>query len=156
VLGSKDFDCLVRELANLDVSFWIRAGGSSMRPSIPPGTEVRLVPVGHRQIRVGDVVLARAPSGLHVLHRVRHMGGHRIQLQGDANVTADPLMTDDSVLAVADAVRIGGEPAPIPSARMIRATRWVLSALAPTLARQTGPNEGIDNSPASDKVAHVG
>jgi hypothetical protein len=116
---------VVRAATSVGASLWIRIRGGSMVPAIPADGEVRLVARAARQIRIGDVVLARAAGGQPVLHRVRAISDDFVQLKGD-NLTAadDPLPVSD-VIAIADAVRAGDRVAPIPPAtRALRGRLW--------------------------------
>jgi hypothetical protein len=107
---------VVRDATAVGASLWIRIRGGSMMPAIPTDGEVRVVALADRQIRVGDVVLARAARGQPVLHRVRSVGGDHVQLKGDNLAAADEPLPIRDVIAIADAVRAGGCAAPIPAA----------------------------------------
>jgi hypothetical protein len=92
-----------------------------MLPSIASGAQVRLVAPGRP--RVGDVVLARLPSGECVLHRVRRLAGDRVVLCGDGNVRDDPAIAATSIVAVADRIadERGERPlSPLPGLHSLR------------------------------------
>lgn len=86
---------------------WVRARGASMRPAIPHGAAVHLIPT--REARPGDIVLATLPSGEPVLHRVTRVRGTRIILRGDSLLRADPAISVDAVIGVVDLVRVSGQ-----------------------------------------------
>lgn len=68
----------------------------SMRPTMPPGSLVVLVPIEPARLKVGDVVTFEAPIAGHpvVTHRIVEIaepGDHPvIRTKGDANEGADP------------------------------------------------------------------
>lgn len=114
-VDSSDLARIARDLTAQGSSFWIRASGSSMHPTITDGTAVRLAPLpSDRAVVVGEVLLAAVGSENLVLHRVRRVTDDRLVLQGDANVRPDTSITSADVLAVADAIRVGGLTRPIP------------------------------------------
>ena len=116
-LESSDFAVMARDLVGRDVSFWVRASGSSMEPSIPNGSEVRLQPINGRELRIDDVVLADLGVRGFVIHRIRGFDTSFVRLRGDANVRSDPPVTREQALAIVDAIRVpgrrgtGGSPA---------------------------------------------
>jgi signal peptidase len=69
---------------------------ASMRPAIPPGALVVVVPVDHGDLRPGDVVTYQAPLGDRrvVTHRVvgvrMEAGRAVLRTRGDANARPDP------------------------------------------------------------------
>jgi peptidase S24-like protein len=97
---------LVRLVLASGSSMWVRARGASMRPAIPHGAAVHLVPT--RETRPGDIVLAILPTGEPLLHRVARVRGTRITLRGDSLLRADPAIAIDAVIGVVDLVRVGG------------------------------------------------
>lgn len=145
-LDGSDLAAVARELGEKGASFWIRATGSSMKPSIPGGALIRLTSPANRTLRNGDVVLADLGGGSCVLHRVRRLSGQDVHLQGDANLRADRPVTRADVLAIADAVRTGGSVRTIPAARISRARNtlraWRLRLFAGTTRRGTGSASG--------------
>ncbi len=67
----------------------------SMTPAIPVGSAIAAAPVRPAQVRVGDVIVFRAPASDHLtVHRVvqidRRDGVRLFQTRGDANATRDP------------------------------------------------------------------
>ena len=125
VLGAGDFAAIVAELSPSRARFSIRASGTSMRPSLEPGTMVVLSPHSQRVPAVGDVVLAMTRRGSYVLHRVCAVGQGWVQTQGDANSRADDPVPVESVAAFAEAMLVGGVERPIPAARPIRLRRFL-------------------------------
>lgn len=76
---------LVREklLEGHTAVIWVK--GYSMRPFIEYGRDrVKLAPV--ETLAVGDAVLAQIAPGHYVLHRIIHLSGDRVTLQGDGNL----------------------------------------------------------------------
>lgn len=130
VLGAGDFAAIVNELSPRQARFSIRATGTSMRPSLEPGTTIVLAPRSGRSLAVGDVVLAMTHRGSCVLHRVCALGDGWVQTQGDANSRADTPVPVESVIAVAEGMLVGGLEHPIPAAHGIRLRRFVRAALA--------------------------
>lgn len=135
VLGAGDFAAIVNELSPRDARLSIRATGTSMRPSLEPGTTIVLAPRSSRAIAVGDVVLAMTRRGSYVLHRVCALGDGWVQTQGDANSRADTPVPLEAVAAIAEAMLVDGAERPIPAARAIRLRRLVRTAVARSLRR---------------------
>lgn len=129
VLGAGGFAEIIEKLSSRDTRFAIRATGTSMRPSLEPGTTVILCPRSGRSIEIGDVVLAMTRRGCFVLHRVRAVGEGWVQTQGDANSRPDCPVPLECVAAVAEAIVIGGVEYPVPSARAIRLRRFLRTTL---------------------------
>lgn len=124
---------LVRDVTAHGGALWVRATGNSMRPTIAPGTRVRLAPIATVDaLEIGTVVLARLPNGVTVLHRVVARDGERVALRGDNMRTADPWTSRADVLAVADLLEIDGEVRPVGRNRRaaLRRARWVLGRAA--------------------------
>jgi hypothetical protein len=91
---------LVRDLLADGASPEIPVRGSSMRPILRDGDRVRLAPMTHAGVRLGDVVLRVEPSGP-VIHRVvgwwpsRH--GWRLLTKGDGARRLDPPLPPEGV-----------------------------------------------------------
>ena len=132
-LGREDLLGLVAGAVESGSQVWVRIRGASMAPAVPAGADVRLGPVRERSLRKGDVVLARLPSGLPVLHRVKSLRAHDVVLQGDALPSADPPVGYPAIVARADAVRVGAVELPVP-ARGPRPWRRIGSAWMRRLA----------------------
>lgn len=134
-----------REMQRFSRAFWMVVDGSSMSPTIPPGTPIRFSAPGCREFRVGDVVLARLVTGRCVVHRIVRVSQGEILLRGDANETVDPPITGDCIIALADQMIANGSPVAIRvpiklrARRMHRATRGAygrMAALALTAVRR--------------------
>jgi hypothetical protein len=87
----------------------LRARGQSMRPFIPDGSEVRVVPLDSPP-RVGEVVLLQVAGEL-ALHRVVEVftaaGRRYVRTRGDARRTPDPPLPVETILGRAAEVRVG-------------------------------------------------
>ena len=80
---------------------WITVSGSSMTPTLCPGDEVLLEPMADRVgPRVGDVVVARLPTGW-ALHRVVDLSDEAVVTRGDACVARDPPISKLDAMFVA-------------------------------------------------------
>ena len=90
---------LVQDSLARGTSVRFTATGGSMRPFIRHGDTVELEAVSGTPIRVGDVVLAAAPGGLYLLHRVVARKGDSIWLAGDAQSSPQGPFARDQVLA---------------------------------------------------------
>ena len=73
--------------------------GSCMEPALRTNARVRLRRPG--RLRVGDVVLVRAPAGLR-LHRIVFKYGDVVRTKGDHGPYLDPPISRACVLAVCD------------------------------------------------------
>lgn len=93
---------------------WIRARGTSMLPTIPPGSLVHLVPVPPRPLAVGDVVLAQARAGRPLIHRIVEVGNDTCHLKGDNRLVTDPPVPHARVLALVESIRTGDVVSPMP------------------------------------------
>lgn len=96
--------------------------GSSMLPSIAPGTVVRIACGGVPAI--GEVLLL-AHRGFPVVHRMiaGSPDGRWILTRGDANAVPDVPVGSEAVIGVAQQIRAGNAWNPIPSHRESRAQR---------------------------------
>jgi hypothetical protein len=101
------------------------AHGTSMRPFLHSGEEVRVV-------RLGDIVLVRTSSGA-ALHRVLAMDLRLALLRskGDALRLADAPLPTGAVVGRAEAVRRGGAWVPLDGAMNRLLGRFVSIALSP-------------------------
>jgi hypothetical protein len=98
---------------------WARFGGSSMEPTVPPGSEL-LLRCGD-QGAIGDVV-AFLSGGQMIVHRIVARSGARgwVLTRGDARVLPDPPIRDpESILGRVVGIRQGARftelPSPYPS-----------------------------------------
>jgi len=121
---------LVRERMRENTHVWIRVRGASMSPAMPPGSVVRLSPLGAEGARPDEVVLAELPSGLPVVHRVVAVNGEQVTLRGDALPRRDPFVRHEAILARVTAVRVGDEERGVLRAPRWRRVRWWRGVLA--------------------------
>ena len=78
---------------------WVTLQGGSMRPTLRPGSRLRLR-CGGREPVSGDVVAFRSGGRL-VIHRLTHRDPQgRLVCQGDANAAPDPPLTPQEVVGV--------------------------------------------------------
>lgn len=112
-LSSNEFTLLAGELVSAGCSLRFVAHGSSMQPYIQDGDEVLVVPVGFREIRLGDVILARRTQGGAVAHRVikKHVQGEQpaVTLQGDNASTPDGVIPVEAVIGRVSETCRGGK-----------------------------------------------
>lgn len=74
-----------------------RAGGWSMKPLLPPGCILQIVPlVG--ELHVGDIVLYRGKDGKLVSHRVHSLTPDGIRTKGDACTHPDGVIDPSQIL----------------------------------------------------------
>ena len=131
-IGGEELSELARDILTRGESFWLTVRGRSMQPTIPSGSEVRVVPLRGRAPRVGDVALARLPSGAPVVHRVRRADSATVVLRGDSVVACDPPVASEWILGRVDAVRTDAGVRPLSSRAPIvwrvsaaRLRRWL-------------------------------
>jgi hypothetical protein len=86
-----------------DQILWLPVDGGSMRPTIAPPAEVRVV-ARHRP-RLGEVWAFVGPDGTIVVHRYERRSGDGFVFHGDAFARADPAVTSDVLIGRAVAVR---------------------------------------------------
>jgi GNAT superfamily N-acetyltransferase len=96
-----------RAIAGAGVPVEVRVSGGSMRPLLTPGTILTVLPCAPGDLRVGDVVVARAAGGRVVAHRLVGRRGADLILRGDALGAADPPVAAPDVLGRAVALRRG-------------------------------------------------
>jgi len=87
---------------------WIAPGDSSMEPAVPSFARARIVPLGGRALRGGDVVLAQLPQGGCVLRRAANISADGVRLRADAGARREMVVPLGNVLGVCDQVDIGG------------------------------------------------
>lgn len=75
--------------------------GGSMRPFLHNGDRVRLIPVVHRKLSKGDIVLAHTSFGI-LLHRIVRMRDEEIWLAGDANSKQLESITREEIIGLVD------------------------------------------------------
>lgn len=128
VVGGAELLSLGQAAASAGAELWVRVRGSSMIPAIARGAEIRVGPLPPRDLRTGDVVLARSATGRPVVHRISRIAGALVWLKGDFRLTADAPIAVSDILGLVDAVRIDGTVRPI-SPRPSRALRDVVHRL---------------------------
>jgi hypothetical protein len=125
-------DELVRNARALRVP----VAGLSMGRKWAEAAAVQVTGILHRTPRLGDVVLARTPTG-RIVHRViwrRFRAGRHLWLTlGDGNATFDDWLEDDAVLGVVTSVENSGGVA-----RPVRRWSGLLRGWGRLLARQAG------------------
>lgn len=114
----------------------VPVSGLSMGRKWAEAAAVQVTGILHRTPRLGDVVLARTPSG-RIVHRViwgRFCAGRREWLTlGDGNATFDDWLAGDAVLGVVTRVEDSGGVA-----RTVRRWPGLLRGWGRLLARQAG------------------
>lgn len=125
-------DELVRNARALRVP----VAGLSMGRKWTEAAAVQVTGVLHRTPRLGDVVLARTPTG-RIVHRViwrRSSAGRREWLTlGDGNATFDHWLAGDAVLGVVTSVEDSGG-----GVRLVRRWAGLLRGWRRLLVRQAG------------------
>lgn len=119
-------DVLLPEVGRMvdeGLSVTLMTKGVSMLPFIRGGRD-SVVLVKPRELRQGDIVLARTGTGHFVLHRIYGIDGENITLMGDGNVRGQERCTRGDVLAVAvKIIRDGGRETDCTSAAHLRCAR---------------------------------
>lgn len=112
---SKDLEDVLEEWQSIagGVPVELRVTGGSMRPLLVPGTILVVQPCGADDVRMGDVVVARATSGRVVAHRLVARDGDALVLRGDALEAPDPPIAPSDVLGRAVAVHRFGVVLPL-------------------------------------------
>ncbi|OGP81563.1 MAG: hypothetical protein A2Y95_11635 [Deltaproteobacteria bacterium RBG_13_65_10] len=95
----------VAESLEAGVSVRLVAHGSSMRPFLQDGDEIRIVPAPSDRIQLGDIVLVRTSSGA-ALHRVLSMDLREavVRTKGDASRVSDAPLPAGAIVGRAEAV----------------------------------------------------
>lgn len=83
----------------------VTVSGTSMVPFLRPG-DVVFLNLPNRPCRVGDVVLFTRPDGSYVLHRIIRTTNTHYILQGDGQLTPEPVPISQ-VCAVVTSLRLG-------------------------------------------------
>ena len=119
--------------------------GSSMVPTLPDGSTIRIQCANPEAVRSGDVVAVRTVQGLvthRVVYRLRRGGCDLLLTRGDARWLPDAPITLRSVVGIVSQVQIDGTwmrpPAPPSPPGVARITSFVLRCLLmihPGLAR---------------------
>lgn len=82
----------VRLLAEEGHDVTIRLRGYSMRPFLEHDRDKGVLTKIDRKLRVGDVVLAKITPQKYALHRIIYVDDHKVQMLGDGNLHADPVI----------------------------------------------------------------
>ncbi len=123
----RDFEELAVDLLKAGHLLRFRARGSSMHPLVRGGDILVVRPVEQDEMKVGDIVLYRAPSAGIVAHRIVEMhtrGGQALLVvRGDATSTPDPQVLWSQVLGRVVSIERRG--------RTIVAENWTSRHAAP-------------------------
>lgn len=107
------------------------ATGGSMIPHIRSGEVVELEGIAFTEVAAGDVILARRPDGVYVLHRVARLDDGRAYLVSDAGRHDGWIEADQIVGRAASVVRRGRTYAlNTPNARFVGLTWMRMGTLA--------------------------
>lgn len=104
------FDGVLSDVIAHGFTARFRAAGDSMHPSIRSGEHLHVVPA--EELRVGDVILARASRGL-TAHRIVRIEGARIVMRGDNALRSDGAVDREAVVGRVAAVERDGRCIPI-------------------------------------------
>lgn len=87
----------------------LRARGESMRPFIHGGEDM-LVVTPTRELKEGDIALARMSGGEYVAHRIVEINGDRVTIMGDGNLYGREVCGREDVVGnVSSIIRDGRE-----------------------------------------------
>jgi len=138
-LGSSDtvscdgseFEELAVQLLGAGHAMRFRARGSSMYPLVRDGDVLRVHPIEHTVVRLGDIVLYCTPHNGIVVHRVVGISTHGeetiLLVKGDASGTSDPRVPQSQVLGRVVSIERRG--------RTIVPRSWTSRYVAPLQAR---------------------
>jgi GNAT superfamily N-acetyltransferase len=119
---------LVREVVSRGGTIRVRAGGSSMWPTIADRALVEVGPLSD-DLRTGQIVLADW-EGNAVLHRIVEVDGASVTTCGDACVDSDPAIPRERVIARAIAVESAAGMTTLTGSARLGAVSWVRFARA--------------------------
>ena len=88
-------------LVSEGVSVTFPVKGWSMLPFIIGGEESVILERPERQLKVGDIVLARVDDGRYVVHRITRLEGDDVTLMGDGNTAGTEHCLAGDVAAIA-------------------------------------------------------
>lgn len=114
-----------------------RASGDSMHPTIRNGD--RLQVFAPDDLRIGDVVLARAPRGL-TAHRIVRFAGSSVVMRGDNALGNDEPVGLTDVLGRVISVERDGMTFLVPRQRyvpLLRLRAWSRRLLGPSISRKS-------------------
>lgn len=83
--------------------------GSSMDPFLVHGRDTVFLTKRKRPVKKGDMLLYRRVGGQYILHRVCKVQGELLELIGDGQVSIEPGIRSEQVLATVSAVRRKGK-----------------------------------------------
>lgn len=108
------------ELLNAGKSVWINSRGFSMYPILKPGDQLKVMPIGITEIRVGDII-AFQQKGILVAHRVQEIRldkeGLTLTAKGDSVFEMDEEVSDENYLGKITALKRKGVEQPILSSK---------------------------------------
>lgn len=91
-----------RDLLLEGQSVQIRVQGQSMLPFFRSGSTITLRPLRNGDLRRGNVVMALAPSGYYVVHRIIRVANGTVTLLGDGNTVGTETMPISQVYGIVD------------------------------------------------------
>lgn len=91
-----------RDLLLEGQSVQIRVQGQSMLPFFRSGSRITLRPLREGDLRRGNVVMALAPSGYYVVHRIIRVTDGTVTLLGDGNTVGTETMPISQVYGIVD------------------------------------------------------
>ena len=138
-----DFEELLVHFLGDGIAVRFRARGTSMHPGVRDGDILRVHPIEHTVVHVGDIVLYCTPHNGIVVHRVVGISTHGeetiLLVKGDASGTPDPRVPQSQVLGRVVSIERRGRTivprswtsryvAPL-HARLFRLRRWTYGLL---------------------------
>lgn len=126
-----DFEELLVHLLGDGIAVRFRARGTSMHPAVRDGDILRVHPIEHTVVHVGDIVLYCTPHNGIVVHRVVGISTHGeetiLLVKGDLSGTPDPGVPHRQVLGRVVSIERRG--------RTIASRSWASRHMAPLHAR---------------------
>lgn len=83
--------------------------GNSMYPFLHHGRDTVYLKNVRRSLKKGDMVFYRRKNGQYVLHRIASIQGQQMTLLGDNQVTPEPGVRPEQIVAMVSAVRRNGK-----------------------------------------------
>lgn len=109
------FESTVTDLLGRGIAVRFQATGDSMYPSIRNGEHVHVAPVEASSLRIGDVVLARAPRGL-TAHRLVKLTAGAVTTRGDNAVARDAAVPYNEIIGRVTHIERDGVTVKVPAA----------------------------------------
>ena len=126
-----DFEGLLVHLLGDGIAVRFRARGTSMHPAVRDGDILRVHPIEHTVVHLGDIVLYCTPHNGIVVHRAVGISTHGeetiLLVKGDASGTPDPRVPQSQVLGRVVSIERRG--------RTIVPRSWTSRYVAPLQAR---------------------